>query len=127
LSVCYPKASSDTDAALKRGRVLVVDDHLDIALGCAKLLQSADFEVKTATDGFEDLGIASEFQPNVILLNIGLPGLDGFEVAGRLRDDAILKAITLIAVTAYGSKEARQQAEASGFDHYLIQSLGPRR
>ncbi len=66
------------DIPLEATRVLIVDDYLDTARVCAKMLQSAGFEVATASDGFEALKIASEFEPGIMLLDIGLPDIDGF-------------------------------------------------
>ena len=69
-----------------------------------KLLQLAGFEVATAPDGLDAIRVACEFQPSIMLLDIGLPDIDGFEVARRLRADSKFNAMTLIAVTAYSSE-----------------------
>jgi DNA-binding response OmpR family regulator len=103
--------------------VLVVDDDPNIVRGFAVVLRSAGFEVRTAADGFEALRAASAFQPAVVLLDIGLPGIDGFEVARHLRSDAALKAITIIAVTSDGSEEARRQADLIGFDRFVVKPV----
>jgi CheY-like chemotaxis protein len=103
--------------------VLVVDDHPDIVLTLARMLQSSGFEVRTSRDGFEALKVASEFQPTTVLLDIGLPDIDGFEVARRLRADATCKAMTIIAVTGYGDDDSRQRAKASGFDHFFVKPV----
>ncbi len=87
------------------------------------MLQVAGFEVATASDGFEALKIALEFEPSVMLLDIGLPDIDGFEVARRLRADSKLKAMTLIAFTAFASDEDRSRAKAAGFDHFLAKPI----
>jgi DNA-binding response OmpR family regulator len=115
-----------TDGAdVPRGgtRVLIVEDYLDTARVCAKMLQLSGFEVATASDGFEALRIAFEFEPSIMLLDIGLPDIDGFEVARRLRADSKLKAMTLIAFTAFASDESRSRAKAAGFDHYLAKPI----
>jgi DNA-binding response OmpR family regulator len=104
-------------------RVLIVDDFLDTTRVCAKMLQLAGFEVAIAPDGFEALRVASEFQPSIMLLDIGLPDIDGFEVARRLRADAKFKAMVLIAFTAYASEESRSRAHAVGFDHYVVKPI----
>jgi DNA-binding response OmpR family regulator len=98
-------------------RVLVVDDRIDIVRTCAILLQHAGFEVRTATSGRDALKAAVEFHPRIALLDIGLPDLDGFEVARRIRADLTFTEMTLIAITAYGTQESRSRAEAAGFDH----------
>jgi DNA-binding response OmpR family regulator len=103
--------------------VLVVDDYLDTARVCARMLQLAGFEVATAPDGFEAIRIAAEFRPNIMLLDIGLPDIDGFEVARRLRADSKFDAMTLIAFTAYPSEEFRSRAETLGFDYYLVKPV----
>jgi two-component system, chemotaxis family, CheB/CheR fusion protein len=104
-------------------RVLIVDDYLDTARVCARMLQLAGFEVATAPDGFAALKVASEFQPSIMLLDIELPDIDGFEVARRLRADANFKALTLIAFTAFGSDEYRSRAKVVGFDHYIVKPV----
>ena len=106
-----------------RTRVLVVDDYPDTAHVCARMLQSAGFEVATAPDGFEALRLACDFQPSIMLLDIGLPDIDGFEVARRLRADSKFKAMTIIAFTAYPSEEFRSRAESVGFDYYLVKPV----
>jgi DNA-binding response OmpR family regulator len=115
--------SEGFDGTIERARVLVVDDCTDIAFYCAKMLQSAGFEVAIAHDGCEALRIAFEFQPTVTVLDIGLPDIDGFEVGRRLRADAKFKSMTLIAFTAYASEEARSHARSVGFDYYLVKPV----
>jgi DNA-binding response OmpR family regulator len=117
------RPGSENYGALSRRRVLVVDDDPNIVRGFAILLKSAGFEVRTAADGIEALHVASAFQPTVVLLDIGLPGIDGFEVARRLRADIALKAISIIAVTSDGSEESRQQADVIGFDQYVVKPV----
>jgi len=104
-------------------RVLVVDDNRNFAHACAKMIQLAGFEVRTAFDGFEAIMIAAEFQPNITLLDIGLPDIDGYEVARQLRSDMTLQAMTIIAVSSYGHDEACQQAKATEFNHYLVEPV----
>ncbi len=103
--------------------MLVVDDYLDTARVCAKMIRSAGFEVATAADGFEALKISSEFEPNVVLLDIGLPDIDGYEVARRLRADAKFESMILVAFSAYGSAESRSRAKEVGFDHFLVKPV----
>jgi len=109
--------------AFQRVRVLVVDDSLDIVRTCAVLLQFAGFEVRTAANGHDALKVAAEFRPQITLLDIGLPDLDGYEVARRLRADLTQQMMTLIATTAYGGAEDRRRAKAAGFDHHLVKPL----
>jgi DNA-binding response OmpR family regulator len=104
-------------------RVLVVDDCSDTAHVCAKLLRLSGFDVAVALGGFEALKVASEFQPRITLLDIGLPDIDGFEVARRLRADAKFKTMTLIAFTAFASDKARSRANEGDFDHFLVKPM----
>jgi CheY-like chemotaxis protein len=113
----------DADGATEKVRVLVVDDNREFARSCAKLLQLAGFEGRIAYDGDSALEIALEFRPSIVLLDIGLPGIDGYEVARRLRSEVTLPPMTVIAVTAYSHDEARRQATASGFDHFLVKPV----
>ena len=116
-------SSLESHTALEKVRVLVVDDSTDIARTCAILLQHAGFDVRTANSGHDALKVAVEFQPRTALLDIGLPDLDGYEVARRIRGDLTLQATTLIAITAYGNEESRRRAQAAGFDHYLVKPV----
>ncbi len=109
--------------ALEKVRVLVVDDCIDIVRTCAILLQHAGFEVRTATSGRDALKVTVEFQPRIALLDVGLPDLDGYEVARRIRADLTPDQMTLIAITAYGNAENRRRAVAAGFDHYLVKPV----
>jgi DNA-binding response OmpR family regulator len=104
-------------------RVLVVDDSIDIVRTCAILLTHAGFDVRIATRGHDALEVAVEFHPRIVLLDIGLPDLDGYEVARRIRAERTLQMITLIAITAYGNEESRRRAQAAGFDHYLVKPV----
>jgi DNA-binding response OmpR family regulator len=113
----------DAPQALQRVRVLVVDDVLDIVRTCTILLQYAGFEVRTASNGHDALKVAAEFHPQIALLDVGLPDLDGYEVARRLRADLTLQMMTLIAITAYGREEDRMRAKAAGFDHHLVKPV----
>ena len=117
------ESSLKTPQAFEKVRVLVVDDSLDIVRTCALLLQHSGFDVRTASNGWGALKVAVEFHPQVALLDVGLPDLDGYEVASRLRADFALQAMTLIAITAYGTEDNRRRAEAAGFDHYLVKPV----
>jgi CheY-like chemotaxis protein len=99
---------------------LVVDDNLDTADSLTLLVQLLDHDVRTAYDGPTALEIAVENRPNVALLDIGLPGLNGDEVATRIRWHAGLEEIVLVAITGYGQESDRQLATEAGFDHHLV-------
>jgi CheY-like chemotaxis protein len=117
----HPGASAD--CAPEKVPVLVVDDNREFAESCARLLQLAGFEVGIAYDGDSALKVAVESRPSIVLLDIGLPDIDGYEVARRLRSEISLPRFTLIAVTAYSHDEARRQAKASGFDHFIVKPM----
>ncbi|MGC1950985.1 MAG: response regulator, partial [Gammaproteobacteria bacterium] len=99
-------------------RILVVDDEVDSAAALAKLLAIRGHETCVAHDGPAALEVVRSFQPDVMLLDIGLPAMDGYEVARRLREENPDKSIFLIALTGYG-KETDHLRE-SGFDRHLI-------
>ena len=101
-------------------RVLVVDDNVDAAESVALLLEAAGHQVRMANDGLVALKAAAEFLRQVVLLDLGLPGLDGFEVAKRLRQLPALSGVVLIAVTGYGQDSDRERSQESGFDHHLV-------
>jgi two-component system, chemotaxis family, CheB/CheR fusion protein len=102
-------------------RVLVVDDNVDSAEGLAMLLNlSGNHDARIAHDGVSALSIAAEFRPDVVVLDIGLPGMDGYEVARRLRGRRETARVLLIALTGYGSPEDAQRIQAAGFDHHLV-------
>lgn len=106
-------------------RVLVVDDNRDAAQSVASFLELSGHEVRTAADGGEALAAAELFQPDVLVLDIGLPVLDGYEVARRLRQTPQGRAALLLALTGYGQREDRQNAEAAGFDHHFVKPADP--
>jgi two-component system, chemotaxis family, CheB/CheR fusion protein len=105
------------------GRVLVVDDSDDIAHSTATLLSLAGYDVCTARDGIEALEVADRFHPGAVILDIGIPGIDGFEVARRLRERDYASDTMLIAVTGYGTDEDRNRAYDAGIDHYLLKPV----
>jgi two-component system, chemotaxis family, CheB/CheR fusion protein len=101
-------------------RILVVDDNRDSADLQAALLQHNGHRVRTAYDGMDALEVAARFRPDVILLDIGLPEIDGYEVAYRVRQQPSLDGVVLVAMTGYGQPEDRQRSQAVGFDHHLV-------
>jgi PAS domain S-box-containing protein len=101
-------------------RLLVVDDNRDAALSLALLLRLQGHEVRVANDGPSALEIASTFRPSVIFLDIGMPRMDGYEVARRLRQQSGLENSVLVALTGWGQKEDRRRSKEAGFDHHLV-------
>src|SRR5208283_5026992 len=101
-------------------RVLVVDDNVDTVTTLTLLVQESGHDVRTAFDGSAVLEAALDYRPNVVLLDIGLPGLNGFEVAKQLRQQPALQKAVLVAMTGYGRESDRQRSQEAGFDHHLV-------
>jgi two-component system CheB/CheR fusion protein len=106
-------------------RILVVDDLPDIVESMALVVRLAGHDVVTAADGLAALEAARKFRPDVVLLDIGLPGMDGYEVARRLREAEETRKTMIVAVTGYGQDEDRRQAFAAGFDYHLTKPVDP--
>jgi CheY-like chemotaxis protein len=105
-------------------RILVVDDSLDSAETLGELLKIWGHEVRLAHDGPSAVDAAREYLPEVILLDIGLPGMDGFAVATQLRKEG-LGGRLLVALTGYGERQDRQRTHDVGFDHHLVKPIDP--
>jgi two-component system, chemotaxis family, CheB/CheR fusion protein len=106
-----------------RRRVLVVDDNSDHAESLAFLLKLMGHETRLAHDGEAALQVAAEFEPNVALIDIGLPRLNGYEVARRLREQPRLRNALLVAQTGWGQESDRARSHEAGFDHHLIKPV----
>ena len=100
-------------------RILIVDDHGDTADTTSVLLAMEGHEVRVAYDGLAAIEIAKQFQPELVLLDIGMPGLDGYAVARALRSLQEWEPMRLVAVTGWARAEDRQTALAAGFDLHL--------
>jgi len=119
-----PPALSPASAGPKtRHRMLIVDDNEDSARSMAMLQSRRNYETRTAFTGPAAVAAAAEFAPEVVLLDIGLPGMDGFEVARRLRAMPALAGAILVAMSGYGSDEDRAEARDAGFDEYLVKPV----
>lgn len=118
-----PAPVPSTEARESRQRVLVVDDNVDAANALRYLLENDGHEVQVASDGASGLKLAREFRPHFLLLDIGLPKLDGYELARQVRADAALADTTIIAVTGYGQPEDRERTAAAGFDYHLTKPV----
>jgi signal transduction histidine kinase len=115
-----------TNGAAKPGhRILLADDNQDALESLAALLQCDGHEVHTAGDGAEALELAAQCRPNVVLLDIGMPKLDGYEVARRIRAEPWGKSTILIALTGWGQDEDRRRSREVGFDSHLVKPLDP--
>jgi PAS domain S-box-containing protein len=104
-------------------RVLIVDDNRDAAESLARLLQMSGHEVLTVTNGAAAVAHAAEALPDAVLLDIGMPGMDGYEVARRLRELPGADALQIIAMTGYGTQDDRRRSSESGIDHHLVKPL----
>ena len=106
-------------------RILVVDDNIDAATTLDVLLRSLGHETRVAHDGMTALEIAREFRPQVILLDIGMPGLDGYEVARRLRAMNHGQTFRIVAITGWGHETDRKRSKEAGFDLHLVKPVDP--
>ena len=98
----------------------MVDDNVDAAQSLAMLLKLFGHEVRIAYDGPSALEAALVMRPDAVLLDIGLPGLTGYAVAGLMRQEVTLKATVLVALTGYGQEADRRLSREAGFDHHLV-------
>jgi CheY-like chemotaxis protein len=106
-------------------RVLVVDDSVDTVESMARLLKLHGYEVQTACGASEAIATALRWRPEFVLLDLGLPGLDGYQVALRLRQEASCRGTVLVAVTGYDRPKDRQRSREAGIDHHLVKPVEP--
>jgi CheY-like chemotaxis protein len=106
-----------------RRRILVVDDNRDAAQALRLLLEGDGHEVHVANDGPSGLALAKQYPPDVALLDIGLPKMNGYELAQHIRSETSLEGTLLVAVTGYGQLHDRARASASGFHHHLVKPV----
>ena len=118
-----PKAPDADSAPALAHRILIVDDNRDAAASLAMLLQLSGAQTETAYDGLAAIEAAARFGPDVILLDIGLPGLDGYEVAQRIRAEPWGGTVMLIALTGWGQAEDRERSKSAGFDVHLVKPV----
>jgi PAS domain S-box-containing protein len=130
LAAQAPQARDETrhpDAAPPRPglTILVVDDNVDSAVSLSMLLSLSGHQVRTAHDGYEGVHTAEEFRPNVVLLDIGLPGMNGYDTARRIREQPWGSDMLLIAITGWGQEADRHLSRDAGFDHHLVKPVSP--
>jgi CheY-like chemotaxis protein len=118
-------AHQDSGDSTPKRRLLVVDDNRDAAESMSMLLQMWGHEVVFAYDGPSALETAEQWQPEAVFLDIGLPGMDGYEVAERLRELPHAKGAVLIAITGYGQDDDRRRSRRAGIDHHLVKPVAP--
>jgi PAS domain S-box-containing protein len=106
-------------------RILVVDDNRDVADSHALVLRLAGHSVRAVYDGATALAEARAYRPDLVFLDIGMPGMDGYEVARRLRQQQGLEKVTLVALTGWGQDEDRRRSKEAGIDHHLVKPVDP--
>jgi len=106
-------------------RIVIADDNEDSAQSFAMLLSFSGHEVKVAHDGAEALDTLRSFRPDVAFLDIGMPGLTGYEVAQAVRAEPWGRKVTLIAVTGWGQPDDMRRAHTAGFDRHLVKPIDP--
>jgi len=123
----HPRPARRVQSSAPSRRILVVDDNVSSAQSLAMILKLEGHDVRVAYDGDLALEAVTSFRPQVVLMDIGLPGMDGYEVARRLRGDPELGAgiALLAAVTGYAEDEARRCSRDAGFDHHLVKPVDP--
>jgi CheY-like chemotaxis protein len=122
-----PKAAGPSrgEARPGRRRVLIVDDNQDGAESLALMLRFGGHETEVAHDGLEAVAAAERVRPDAAFLDIGLPGLNGYEVSRRIRDQPWGKDLLLVAVTGWGQEEDRERSKAAGFDAHVVKPVQP--
>ena len=106
-------------------RILIVEDNADARESLARLLRLQRHEVQTAENGEQGLALARAGGADVVVLDIGLPDVDGYEIARRLKADPATRHLWLVAVTGYGTQDDRKRALAAGFDEHLAKPVEP--
>ncbi|MFO0910012.1 MAG: response regulator [Isosphaeraceae bacterium] len=118
-----PRSRTQATTTYRSSRILVVDDNVDTARSLSRLLELLGHEIRTAHDGAQALQEFYEFTPEFILMDIGLPGMDGYEVVRQLRSDPRSDDTVIIAISGYGQREDRRRSREAGFDHHLVKPV----
>jgi PAS domain S-box-containing protein len=118
-----PRSGGGSLDNLPSRRVLVVDDNFDAAISLAMLLRMHQQEVQVVHDGREALAAIRVFGPDIVLLDIGLPGMDGYEVARQVRSDPATQHSLLVAISGYGQEDDRRRSHDAGFNHHLVKPV----
>ncbi|MGH8201296.1 MAG: hybrid sensor histidine kinase/response regulator [Steroidobacteraceae bacterium] len=121
----HDEAGAPAHAAAKSLRLLVADDNRDSAATCAALLEASGHEVSVAHTGRDAFDLARRLHPDALLLDIGMPELNGYQLARRIRCTGWGRSAMLIAITGWGQEEDKRQALAAGFDHHLTKPIDP--
>ena len=121
----HPLSHPPTPVLARGRRVLIVEDNVDSADSLKTLLELDGHEVRSVYDGVAALAAVETFAPDVALLDLGLPQMNGFDLARALRDRPSTRQVLLVALTGYGQSEDRKRSEAAGFDHHLVKPVDP--
>jgi PAS domain S-box-containing protein len=119
----FPAAIGHSPSSARR--ILVVDDNKDSAISLGMLLTLMGNVTRTAHDGLEAFDVASEFRPDLVLLDIGMPKLNGYDTCRKMRAEEWAKGITIVALTGWGQEEDRRRSAEAGFDHHMIKPVDP--
>ena len=115
-----PTSAPAAESPSKSLRILAVDDNIQMAQGLASVLSMWGHTVRTAYDGAAALALANSFAPEVVLLDLSLPLVDGLEVARRLRETPERSPALLVSMSGFGQEETRRHSSQAGFDHHLV-------
>jgi CheY-like chemotaxis protein len=124
--ISQPSTVSTTDegaTAVQKRRILVVDDNHDSAMSLGMMLKLMGNEIQTAHDGHAAVEAAEQFRPDIILLDIGLPKLNGYDACRRLREQSWSQGTVIVALTGWGQDEDRRRSKEAGFDHHLVKPV----
>jgi PAS domain S-box-containing protein len=121
----HARGDVEPDLPIRPRRILLVEDHDDSRQSLRELLEMSGHEMYEAADGAAGVAKAAEVHPDVVLIDLGLPGLDGYQVATQIRSTPACSAAVLIALTGYGQSEYRAKAEMAGFNGYLVKPVDP--
>jgi CheY-like chemotaxis protein len=119
------KGTSDSVGHTVRRRILIADDNQDSARSLAIMLKFLGNEVQTAHDGQEAVDLAASYQPEVVLLDIGMPKLNGYDAASYIRQQPWGRSVVLIALTGWGQEEDKRRSQEAGFDYHLVKPVEP--
>ena len=110
-------------AAFARRRILVVDDSVNAADSLGYLVEVSGHEVRIASDGEAGVAVARQFQPDMVMMDIGMPKLNGYEAASRIRQQPWARAMVLVALIGWGQADHRRKSANAGFNHHLVKQI----
>ena len=122
----WPSSTSDRAKTSRRRRVLIVEDNIDAGRSLAYFLRDVGHQVEHAINGYAAIAIARNLRPDIVFLDLGLPGMDGFTVAREIKREPGLENVRIVVVTGYGQDEYRERALKTGCDIHLIKPVDPK-